>query len=54
VKSNGRMKYMRLLYRNHCQSEKGRAAALPTFQAWCVNYHPIAQHMLALDLGLRS
>ncbi|KAJ1617469.1 peptidase family M1-domain-containing protein [Pavlovales sp. CCMP2436] len=54
VKSNGRMKYVRPLYRDLCQSEEGRAAALPTFQAWRVNYHPIAQHMLALDLGLRS
>ena len=54
LKSNGRMKYVRPLFRDLCQSEEGRAAALPAFQAWRANYHPIAQHMLALDLGLRA
>lgn len=54
LRTNGRMKYVRPLYRDLCSSEQGRAAALPAFQAWRANYHPIAQHMLALDLGLRS
>lgn len=54
LKSNGRMKYVRPLYRDLCATEDGRAAALQTYLAWRANYHPIAQHMLSLDLGLRS
>lgn len=53
LRSNGRMKYVRPLYRALFSREETREAALQTFQAWRANYHPIAQHMLAQDLKLR-
>lgn len=48
----GRMKYLRPLYRALYRSKMGRQLALDTFQAARASYHPIAQKMVAADLGL--
>ena len=53
VKSQGRMKYVRPIYRDlFGGTEQMREAALRTFKAWEENYHPIARKMLAQDLKL--
>lgn len=52
VTSVGRMKYVRPLYRALFHHSPERA--LEAFQGSRPNYHPIAQHMIAKDLGLRS
>jgi len=48
----GRMKYVRPLYRALFANEKGKALALATFTKHKDNYHNIAQKMVAKDLGL--
>lgn len=52
LKEQGRMKFIRPLYRELVWSKYGHASALEWFQDWRANYHPIAQKMLAKDLGL--
>jgi leukotriene A-4 hydrolase/aminopeptidase len=47
----GRMKYIRPLYRALYANEKGRALALETFQRHKENYHSIAQKMVGKDLS---
>ncbi len=48
----GRMKYLRPLYRSLYRSKMGRALALSTFEEVRASYHPIASKMVAADLGL--
>lgn len=52
LKSQGRMKYVRPLYRSlsRSRSEAARRCALDTFAAARDSYHPIAQKMLDADL----
>ncbi|KAK3270653.1 leukotriene A-4 hydrolase, variant 2 [Cymbomonas tetramitiformis] len=50
----GRMKYIRPLYRALFNSQMGRKTALDTFTKHQGIYHPIAQKMVAQDLGLIS
>jgi len=52
LKEQGRMKYLRPLYRALYRSKMGRETALSTFTAAKASYHPIAQKMLSVDLGL--
>lgn len=54
LKEQGRMKYVRPLYRALYKSVKGKQLALDTFMEWRENYHNIAQKMIAKDLGLES
>lgn len=48
----GRMKYVRPLYRSLHKSEKGRELAAKTFKEHGQLYHGIAAKMIAKDLGL--
>lgn len=48
----GRMKFLRPLYRALFRSKAGKQAALDTFAACRATYHPIAQKMVAADLGV--
>jgi leukotriene-A4 hydrolase len=50
LSSQGRMKYLRPLYRALYRSKMGRQAALDTFGAVKGKYHPIAAKMVAADL----
>ena len=50
LKSQGRMKYLRPLYR--ALSKKRKEVALETFKDAQSGYHPIAAKMVAADLGL--
>jgi len=52
LKSQGRMKFLRPLYRALYKSKMGKQLALDTFTANRASYHPIAQKMVAADLGL--
>jgi leukotriene-A4 hydrolase len=52
LKTQGRMKYLRPLYRALFRSNMGRDLALKTFSEVRASYHPIAQKMVAADLGL--
>jgi leukotriene-A4 hydrolase len=53
VKSQGRMKYLRPLYRAlRLYKDGGRAFAEKTFEEARRMYHPIAEKMVASDLGL--
>ena len=52
LKSQGRMKFVRPLYRDLYAWEQTRETATSTFQSWAENYHPIARKMLAQDLKL--
>lgn len=52
LKAQGRMKYLRPLYRALFRSKVGKQAALDTFAAAKSSYHPIAAKMVAVDLGL--
>ena len=54
VKEQGRMKFVRPLYRDLYQWEAQRAVAIDTFREWRTNYHPIASKMLAQDLKLSA
>jgi leukotriene-A4 hydrolase len=49
----GRMKFLRPLYRSLRRSGKeGEAFALKTFEETRAMYHPIAEKMVAADLGV--
>eukprot|EP01137_Pigoraptor_chileana_P002980 Opistho-2@42537 len=52
ITSQGRMKYVRPLYRSLFVSEKSRKLAVDTFQAHSGMYHNIAATMIAKDLKL--
>lgn len=52
LKEQGRMKFVRPLYRDLFASVKGKDLAVSTFKEWKANYHLIAQKMVAKDLGL--
>jgi len=54
VKEQGRMKFVRPLYRALYGWEEQRQLAVDTFTAWRANYHPIAAKMLAQDLKVAS
>lgn len=54
LKSQGRMKYLRPLYRALYKSKTGRGPAVEVFQAAKSSYHPIAAKMVASDLGVSS
>jgi leukotriene-A4 hydrolase len=47
------MKFLRPLYRALFKSKMGRQLALDTFTQCRAAYHPIAQKMVAADLGLK-
>ncbi len=50
LKEQGRMKYLRPLYRALFKSKIGKELALKTFQEARAGYHPIAAKMVASDL----
>lgn len=52
LRSQGRMKYLRPLYRALYRSKMGKELARTTFEEARASYHPIAQKMVAADLGL--
>ena len=52
LKAQGRMKFVRPLYRDLFAWAEQRHVALATFTEWKANYHPIARKMLAKDLQL--
>ena len=54
LRSAGRMKFLRPLYRSlkRCPGTDGAAFAVKTFQQTRAMYHPIAEKMVAADLGL--
>jgi len=52
LKAQGRMKFVRPLYRDLFAWAEQRSVALATFAEWKANYHPIARKMLAKDLQL--
>jgi len=52
LKEQGRMKYVRPLYRDLSKWPEKREIAISIFKEWRDNYHPIAAKMLAVDLGL--
>eukprot|EP01104_Vermistella_antarctica_P013635 TRINITY_DN415_c1_g4_i2.p1 TRINITY_DN415_c1_g4~~TRINITY_DN415_c1_g4_i2.p1 ORF type:complete len:653 (+),score=175.32 TRINITY_DN415_c1_g4_i2:58-1959(+) len=52
LEEQGRMKFVRPLFRRLFQSEKGRQLALDTFARIGNNYHNIAKKMIAADLGV--
>jgi len=54
VKEQGRMKFVRPLYRALYAWEEQRAAAVETFEEQRANYHPIAAKMLAQDLKVAA
>jgi leukotriene-A4 hydrolase len=52
ITSQGRMKFVRPLYRSLHNSRVGVTAARETFEANHEMYHPIAKKMIASDLGI--
>ena len=50
LKDQGRMKYLRPLYRS--LNRKHKAVAVETFKEAASSYHPIAAKMVASDLGV--
>ena len=54
LKEQGRMKFVRPLYRDLGAWPEQRALAVETFQASRAFYHPIAAKMIAVDLKLAS
>lgn len=54
LSSQGRMKYLRPLYRALFRSKMGKQVALDTFKKCESSYHPIAQKMVGADLQLAS
>ncbi len=50
LKEQGRMKYLRPLYR--ALARKHKDLALETFKGAAASYHPIAAKMVASDLGV--
>jgi leukotriene-A4 hydrolase len=53
LSSQGRMKYLRPLYRALFRSPTGKQLALDTFSKEGGRYHPIAKKMVEVDLQLR-
>ena len=51
LKEQGRMKFLRPLYRALYKSKMGKEAALQTFKEAGGSYHPIAAKMVAADLS---
>jgi hypothetical protein len=51
--SQGRMKYVRPMYKGLFRSKMGKTAAVDTFLAHRASLHPIAQKMVGSDLGLK-
>ena len=52
LRAQGRMKYLRPLYRSLFRSKMGKEVAMSTFKECRASYHPIAQKMVGADLGL--
>jgi hypothetical protein len=52
ITTQGRMKFVRPLYRALYESPMGKDVALQTFAENAAFYHPIAAKMLAKDLGV--
>eukprot|EP00798_Chlamydomonas_sp_ICE-L_P016616 gene16616-22859_t len=52
VTKQGRMKFLRSIYRALMKSKMGKKAAVDTYEAAKASYHPIAVKMVAADLGL--
>eukprot|EP00308_Calcidiscus_leptoporus_P016851 CAMPEP_0119404024 /NCGR_PEP_ID=MMETSP1334-20130426/143682_1 /TAXON_ID=127549 /ORGANISM="Calcidiscus leptoporus, Strain RCC1130" /LENGTH=377 /DNA_ID=CAMNT_0007427981 /DNA_START=59 /DNA_END=1193 /DNA_ORIENTATION=- len=52
LKEQGRMKFVRPLYRDLFAWPEQAHVATATFEEWRANYHPIARKMLAQDLKL--
>ena len=52
LKSQGRMKFTRPLFRDLFAWPEQKHVALETFTAWAENYHPICRQMVSKDLGL--
>lgn len=50
LKEQGRMKFLRPLYKALYKSKMGRDIAVQTFQEFRQTYHPIAAKMVAADL----
>ncbi|GLI61916.1 hypothetical protein VaNZ11_004440 [Volvox africanus] len=54
LRSQGRMKFLRPLYRALHRSKAGRQLAENTFADVGMSYHPIARKMVAADLGIKE
>ena len=52
LKSQGRMKFTRPLYRDLFAWPEQKQVAVSTFASWSENYHPICRAMVSKDLGL--
>ena len=52
LKSQGRMKFTRPLYRDLAAWAEQKQTAVDTFTGWAENYHPICRKMVATDLGV--
>jgi leukotriene-A4 hydrolase len=52
LEQQGRMKFVRPLYRDLFHSAKSKQLALDTFKRLRLQYHPIASQQVAKDLGL--
>ena len=52
LKSQGRMKFTRPLFRDLFAWPEQKHVAVETFTAWAENYHPICRQMVSKDLGL--
>lgn len=52
LRTQGRMKFLRPLYRALARTKTGRQLAEATFREAAQSYHPIAKKMVAADLGL--
>jgi leukotriene-A4 hydrolase len=53
-REQGRMKFVRPLYKALYKSKMGRLAALEQFKGIRFAYHPICEKMIAADLHVRS
>lgn len=53
AREQGRMKFVRPLYKALYHSEMGKDRALAQFQALQDTYHPIARKMIAADLKVQ-
>jgi leukotriene-A4 hydrolase len=54
VTSQGRMKYVRPLYREMFKSPMAKTLAIETFLKHASSYHPIARKMVAADLHIKT
>ncbi|GIL75506.1 hypothetical protein Vretifemale_5282 [Volvox reticuliferus] len=54
LRNQGRMKFLRPLYRALHRSKAGRQLAEDTFAEVGMSYHPIARKMVASDLGIKE